>query len=231
MRLRGKFPGNPPQHRWRVGRRLLPLRTGRTAVGVAITGFVSLASVALAQDPSERPLSIHVGAGLGYTAAPGYAGESSGGGWNGEAFVLVAPRGIPVELRPTVFTYGRGTSGILLTDAPCPSTGCRVGVTPYFSGTERATGGSLDATVRLAHGLLVPYIVAGLGAVGVSRQNAEGLTVHSTGLAYDYGAGVRVTVGGMTLFGEAKFFATRASAEQFDGHSVHMIPLTVGLTF
>jgi hypothetical protein len=206
----------------------------RVMVGVAtvgIIGFSLRATVALVQ------VSIRPGVGAGYTAAPGYAGESPGGDWNGEAFILLGLGGIPLELRPTVFTYGRGTGARLgVLDCPCVSSGCTGGCGPGYyidgSGRERATGGMLDATFRLSSGLLAPYLIGGLGVVDVSRQAApHGTTVHRVGTGYEFGGGARLAVGPLMVFGEAKFFGTDASADQFAGHSVHMIPLTVGIAF
>jgi hypothetical protein len=210
----------------------LPRRlwTARGLAAAVVIGCCSLTSVVHAQDVSERPLSIHVGVGAGYTSVPGYAGESSGGGWNGEAFVLVALRGLPVELHPTAFTYGRGATETVLAYAPCPVPGCTGGRT-LFSGSERASGGTLDAVLRLSQGPLVPYLVGGLGAVGVSRQTSNVGTLHDGGFAYEYGLGLRANVGRAALFAEAKYFGTKASVDPLDGHSVHMIPVTFGFMF
>jgi len=122
---------------------------------VAIIGFSGLATVAHAQVLPEGPLSIRLGVGAGYTAAPSYPGESPGGGWNGEAFVLLGLRGVPVELRPTAFSYGRGTGPVVYYSCPNPSGLC--GNLNSGSGVERATGGGLDASIRFAHGPVVPY--------------------------------------------------------------------------
>ncbi len=35
--------------------------------------------------------------------------------------------------------------------------------------------------------------------------------------------------GPVQLFGEAKFFATSATADRFGGNAVHMLPLTIGM--
>jgi hypothetical protein len=202
-----------------------------SAAAVVIGGSPSLATVARAQSLGNQQLSVRLGIGGGYTAAPNYPFEGSGGDWNGEVFILLAPRGIPLELRPTFFSYGRGTGeGTVELSCPCPSSGpCNCG-RAYLSasGPERATGGSLDVLVPLARSGFVPYLVGGLAAAGVSRQPTPSATMHSGGVGYEIGAGARMTVGPIMLFGEMKFFDTNASADQFFGHPVHMVPLTFG---
>jgi hypothetical protein len=113
------------------------------------------------------------------------------------------------------------------------------------SGPERATGGLLDVLVRLTNGPFIPYVLGGPGVAYVTRQvTPQGSTVHGTGLGYELGAGGRIAVGPLVLFGEAKFFAANGPGVQFGEvqitphkevpgtvHSVHMVPLTVGITF
>ena len=103
-------------------------------------------------------------------------------------------------------------------------------ITPSSSGSgpERATGGSLDVLVPLARGGFVPYLVGGLAVVGVTRQASSFATMHSDGVGYQFGAGGRISIGPVMLFGELKYFGTNASANQFFGHPVHMVPLTIG---
>ena len=187
---------------------------------VAVALLVSLTAVAYAQ-------SIRVGVGGGYTAAPSNADESTVGAWNAEAFLLLGLPVIPLELRPTVFTYGRGVNPQIV-GIECPVSTCPSGYASN-SGPERATGGALDAILRIGHGPFVPYLVGGPTAVLVSRQDApQTATVHDGGLGYEVGAGARLAIGPMMIFGEAKYFATSATADHFAGNSVHMVPLTVG---
>jgi hypothetical protein len=195
----------------------------RTAAGIAFAGIVTAATVARAQ------LSIHPGVGGGYTAAPSYTGESPGGDWNAEGFLLLGVRGVPLELRPSLFSYGRGTGGAVVYCSPNGHCGTTYG---NASGPERATGGSLDAVVPLGSGIVVPYLIGGPAAVAVSRQasTASSSTLHSSGVGYELGAGARGGLGRMTIFGEVKFFGTNASADQFNGHGVHMVPFTLGVT-
>ena len=129
-----------------------------------------------------------------------------------------------------MFTYGRGSAERTQVFSDCRAPGCLEGGA-IFSGSERASGGSLDALVRLAHGPLVPYLVGGLGAAYVSGQAPNAATLHATGFAYEYGAGLRTHIGRAALFAEAKFFGTKAAAEQSTGHPLHLIPVTLGFMF
>jgi hypothetical protein len=242
LKLRVRLTDVPGPQGVRRSPWFLRLPVKRSIAGVAIAGLWSLATAAGAQGSFERPGSIHVGLGGGYTGAPNYPGESPGGDWNGEAILFVSLRGIPVDLRLSGFTYGRGTDGTLVAvDCPCavgaPRCYCGSG---YIngSGPERATGGALDAVIRLSRGPIVPYLVGGPAGVTVSRATGSSgtlpptpSTVHRNGLGYECGAGARGAVGRIAVFGEVKFFGTSASAEQVTGHSVHMVPLTVGITF
>ncbi len=196
------------------------MRVRFTAPAVAVALLVSLTAAVHAQ-------SIRVGVGGGYTAAPSNADESTVGDWNAEVFLLVGVPVIPLELRPTLFTYGRGTNtNVVFTT--CPGITCPPSYASN-SGPERATGGALDAIVRLGNGPFVPYLVGGPAAVVVSRQDTpQTPTAHDSGLGYEVGAGARIAIGPLMIFGEAKYFATSATANRFAGHSVHMIPLTVG---
>ena len=207
----------------------LGVRRFAACVAIALLFMVPPPPNAGAQQLGNSPLSVRFGIGVGYTAAPAYPEESPGGDWNGVAFGLVGFRGIPIELRPSVFTYGRGTRSRLVPSWTCitfPGAQCYT----YSSGRERATGGSIDAIVRLTSWPIVPYLVGGLGGVGVSRGYVPRLTRHSSGLAYEGGAGARMPIGRFMLFAEAKFFTTRAAAGMFDGYSMHMVPVTVGFT-
>jgi hypothetical protein len=194
-------------------------RVASPAFAVAL--LVSLTAAGRAQ-------SIRFGVGGGYTAAPSNADESSTGAWNAEAFLLLGLPVVPLDLRPTLFSYGRGTNtNLVVTNCPaiintCPPT--------YASnGPERATGGAIDAIVRLGRGPFVPYLVGGPTAVVVSRHvELQSPTAHDTGLGYEVGAGARLAIGPLMIFGEAKYFGTSATADRFSGHSVHMIPVTVG---
>jgi hypothetical protein len=194
-----------------------------SAITLIIAGWLMLATRATAQDP----LSVHAGLGGGYTVGPGLGGEAPGGGWNAVAFLTAALDKLPLELRPMVFAYGRGTTPRPVS-VPCPLGGCPF---QYYSGTERVVGGSLDVLVDFASGLVVPYLVGGLGPVAVTRRGTPLGIVHSAGPGYDVGAGVRWRVGSVQLFGEGKFFTTNATADRFGGNAVHMLPLTVGIVF
>ncbi len=214
-----------------MARRNVRFAVRSSVAAIMIGGFLSLTAVAHAQVLGNQQLSVRLGIGGGYTAAPNYPFEGSGGDWNGEVFILLAPRVIPLELRPTFFSYGRGTGEqTVVFTCPCALGGpCNCG-SGYLSGSgpERATGGSLDVLVPLARSGFVPYLVGGLGVVGVARQMSSIATMHSDGVGYEFGAGARISVGLVMLFSEAKYFGTNASANQFYGHPVHMVPLTIG---
>jgi len=214
-----------------MARRHVRLALTSSVAAVLLGALPSGATVARAQVLGNRQLPVRLGIGGGYTVAPNYPFEGSGGDWNGAVFILLAPRGIPLELRPTFFSYGRGTGQATVVGlCPCPERGpCNCG-SAYLSGSgpERATGGSLDVLVPLARSRFVPYLIGGLAAVGVNRQPTPSATMHSDGVGYDLGVGARTSVGPIMLFGELKFFGTDASADQFSGHPVHMVPLTVG---
>jgi hypothetical protein len=192
-------------------------------ITLMITGWLMLITPAIAQGQ----LSVRPGLGGGYTVGPGFSGESPGGGWNADAFVLVGLGPVPLELRPTLFAYGSGTRPREF-EAPCPLGGCPF---EYYSGTERVLGGSLDALVDFPVGPILPYLVGGVGPVAVTRQGTSLGIAHSAGLGYDVGAGARWGVGAVQLFGEAKFFTTNATADRFNGSAVRMFPLTVGIVF
>ena len=171
--------------------------------------------------------SMRLGFGGGYTAAPGNADESTVGAWNAEAFLLIGAPVIPLSIRPTLFSYGRGpnTNPIVF---DCPGISCPT--TSYATaGPERATGGALDFILNLGSGPIAPYLIGGPAAVIVSRQlTPVSTTWHDKGLGYEAGVGARVALGPLMIFGEAKYFGTSATANRFSGHSVHMIPLSVG---
>ena len=193
-----------------------------TTVAVAVVMLVSLTSIARAQ-------LTHLGFGGGYTAAPNNADESTVGAWNAEAFLLIGAPVIPLGIRPTLFSYGRGTNTNQIPLA-CPGITCPP--TYATAGPERATGGALDFILHLGSGPIAPYLIGGPAAVIVSRQlTPSSTTWHNKGLGYEVGAGAQVSVGPLTVFGEAKYFGTSATASRFSNHSVHMIPLTVGFAF
>jgi len=182
-----------------------------TTVAAAVVMLVSLTSIARAQ-------LTHLGFGGGYTAAPNNADESTVGAWNAEAFLLIGAPVIPLGIRPTLFSYGRGTNA----NAAYGS----------VVGPERATGGAFDFVLHLGSGPIAPYLIGGPAAVIVSRQlTPSSTTWHNKGLGYEVGAGAQVSLGPLMLFGEAKYFGTSATASRFSNHSVHMIPLTVGFAF
>ena len=202
---------------------------------IAMAAVLTIPIVAQAQGQAAFPPPVKVGGGIGagYAVAPGFWGEPVGGDWSGKAFVTLAFRGLPVELRPTFFSYGRGTGeqlsgGICLFPGPSSCS-----LPSYWSGygPERVTGGSLDAVIRLRGGPVVPYLVGGPGLVSVTRKSMYNTTVHGVGFGYSGGVGARLVIGPVSLFSEGQFFTTDASARQFYGHHTHMIPITAGVAF
>ena len=102
------------------------LKGGEHARRVASPAFAVALLVSLTA--AGRAQSIRFGVGGGYTAAPSNANESSTGAWNAEAFLLLGLPVVPLDLRPTLFSYGRGTNtNLVVTNCPaiintCPPT-------------------------------------------------------------------------------------------------------------
>jgi hypothetical protein len=92
--------------------------------------------------------------------------------------------------------------------------------------------GDLDvaaATVNVGYDLLplpvaAVYAVGGAGYYWTKRSDADAARVRSTG--WNAGAGLRLSLGGLRLFGEARYHAVRT-----DEGGTHFMPFTVGVIF
>ena len=68
------------------------------------------------------------------------------------------------------------------------------------------------------------YVVGGAGYYWTRWNGADAARIRDTG--WNAGAGIRISLGSVQLFGEARYHSIRT-----DGGDVHVVPLTVGFIF
>jgi opacity protein-like surface antigen len=150
----------------------------------------------------------------------------------------------PISDLSNSFNTGYNILASLGAHIPASPIGVRVdGMFNQLPGKSEPNTPSFNAQVWTANANIVaslipgapvtPYLIAGLGYYNTSyRINASGSTVFASGNVHDNdfglngGAGVRVGLGGIGLFAEARYHNIFTS-----GTHIQMIPITAGVRF
>lgn len=106
------------------------------------------------------------------------------------------------------------------------------GIYQKFDGDGASTdvvGGGVNLLLDLPLVVIKPYLLAGVGYYDVSSEiEIAGNTVEgsSSDFGFTGGAGLRVALGRLGVFGEARVLSIRGEDE-----SINTIPLVIGVTF
>ena len=93
-----------------------------------------------------------------------------------------------------------------------------------FSGSTKLSGGTANAVYRIG-APMVPVKLYVLGGLGYYKVDL-GAGASESKVAFDGGTGLRLGLGPMNVFGEARFISVRTS-----GSPLNFFPVTVGLSF
>jgi hypothetical protein len=96
-----------------------------------------------------------------------------------------------------------------------------------YTASSNIISGTANATV----GLGLPYVIAGLGYYRMKSElkGATPLTDTQSSLGYNVGAGVRIPLGMMTTFVEARYH--KMAGDKAKGADASFIPITFGIQF
>jgi opacity protein-like surface antigen len=196
------------------------------AITTAALGLVLCASTAAAQLPraaqSTRPIRFGIGGGMSVPT-----GDFKGAfenGWNGQAFVQLTPRTLPVSLR-LVATYNRF-------DFKHAALSTGVDTDDSYS---QVAGGLANLTYHIPLGAVSPYISAGLGALNVKTASlsadGEDASASKTEFAVNGGAGLALHLFGADAFVEARLANVYTDKGVIDSKSIRYVPVTFGIIF
>jgi opacity protein-like surface antigen len=196
------------------------------AITAAALGLALCASTAAAQYPRQALQStrtVRFGIGGGLSVPTGDFEKAFDNGWNGQAFVQLAPRLLPVSLRLTA-TFNR---------FDFKSSDVSVGGSE-LDGYSQVAGGLANLTYTLPLGPVSPYISAGLGALNIKNHfdtSGGDETSSSTRFAVNGGAGLALRVMGADAFIEARLANVYTDKGVIDTRSIRYVPVTFGIVF
>jgi opacity protein-like surface antigen len=186
----------------------------------------TLCAVALLVVCSAVPAAAQkIGLGVG-TLVP--QGDLADGAKSGFSAIASFEMGGRIALRAEALWANSSLNGAIITapdGTPVPS-GANV------SGDVKVIGGLASLVLHLGVGPIQPYILAGAGYYNRSgSQNApsaaaefQHLSLNASKLGYHAGAGIKVTLLGISVFGEARYHSVNT-----DDAKTNFIPIIVGL--
>jgi opacity protein-like surface antigen len=196
------------------------------AITTAALGLALCASTATAQYPQQALQStrtVRFGIGGGMSVPTGDFEKAFDNGWNGQAFVQLAPRLLPVSVRLTA----------MFNRFDFKSSDVSVGGTE-LDGYSQVAGGLANLTYAFPLGPVSPYLSAGLGALNVKSYFDTGSgdeTSSSTRFAVNGGAGLALHIMGADAFLEARVANVYTDKGVIDTKSIRYIPVTFGIIF
>ena len=196
------------------------MRVLRTAL---LTALVATATTAQAQ---KLDLSL----GVGTLIPQGTLAENAKSGFSGIAG-LGLPLGERFSLRLEALWANSDLDGALIKRSP---DGVEVPDDAEISGDVRLVGGLASLTIDLASTGLRPYLLGGAGYYqrSVSQNATDALEQISrldrdeSVLGFHGGIGLRTSLLGVTVFGEARYHTVNT-----DGGKTNFAPLVIGLRF
>ena len=173
------------------------MRTSIRAAAIAAT------ALALAALPARAQISLGL---MGGAALPtSHLADSHDTGYHVQAYLGFGVPLVPLKARVEGLHAsfpGRSLTGVVPPDV-------------------RATGASVSLVYDLPVPVVTPYALGGVGYYGT-----EVADVSRSNMGWNAGAGVRLRLGGVGVFAEARYFAMNTGARDLT-----FAPLTVGLMF
>lgn len=174
-----------------------------TYIAAAIAISLSLAGAAVSAG-AQSPLSLGVGAGV--TMPRDDLGARTDRGYHGMVTLRLGVPLVPIHLRGDVM-HGRLDGA------------------PGGTGDLQVTSASLSVGYDvLPLAVVSVYAIAGAGYYWTKLDNPGGDRERHGG--WNAGAGVRLSLGSLQLFGEARYHAINV-----ESGDAHMVPVTVGIMF
>ena len=198
---------------------------GLACVTFAVTTTL-VAGAAFAQMPStESSHLLSVGLGGGVSVPVSDAKDAFKNGFNGQGFVKLNLRGLPVTPRLD-FTYQKFD----LKSAKIANAGTG---TALPTGTGTVLAGVANLQIPLLRGPVEPYIVAGLGAYNVKTEvdNATNNPGSKTQFGVNGGAGLLVRLGVISLYAEGRVDNVYTQKGVIDSKQIQVVPVSFGLIY
>ena len=200
-------------------------------VGPALAALAAIALVASTSSAqmngmpgNMHPRMIHVGIGGGLSVPTSDAKDVLKNGWNGQAWVSVAPPMLPVSFRAA---FDMQKSDIKTTSSVPASQPALTG------GTNQVLAGLANVRVNLLRGSFEPYVTAGLGGYNVKTDpNDATLGSNSTTrFGINGGAGLCVQVRQIQLYVEGRVDNVYTERGVIDAKTIQLVPVTFGISY
>ena len=202
------------------------LRASSAAVAAVLAAAIALPATAAAQAPG---IGIGIAAGQNIPAADYGDAAETGLVLNGFVELRTASA---LGLRASLFWSRsdidnpliREQDGVTLPD----------GSDYDVRGDVDLVGASADVTLGASSGVIRPYVVGGLGVyrrrvsqdVDGAIAEFQSLRRSETDVGYNGGVGVRLALGGLAAFAEARYYSVATTPER-----TNFVPITVGIAF
>jgi opacity protein-like surface antigen len=197
----------------------------RNVLAVAAALTVAGASAAQAQVgvPMVRPFSFGLSAGASIpTGAFSKETDSNFGanaGFNVTGVLGFRPIVLPVEFRGELMYNRMGVKN----------------VPDGIDASETVLGGSVNVLHAFSRKALVsPYVIGGVGYMqskGSFSSSGTDVTVKSSGIALNGGAGIRLPLAGLSTFVEARYHYVMSEDKDKGMANATFIPVSFGITF
>ena len=200
----------------------------RTSVAT-LAALVLVAGAASAQLGTLTHRMVHFGIGGGVSVPTSDAGNVLEDGINGQAWVSVTPRWVPVTLR-AAFDIQRNQLGKITTQT---TSGTTTTTQTFSGGTNQVLAGLANVRMDLLHGGIQPYLTLGLGGYNV-KTDPDGVNAPSSSATHfgvNGGAGLALRTGPIHIFVEGRVDNVYTEKGLIDTKTVQLIPVTLGISF
>ncbi len=187
-------------------------------IGAAVSAAAAWGQVA----PVESTHRISVGLGGGVSVPVSDAKDAFKTGFNGQGFVKLNLGALPIAPRLDFTFQSFDLKGAKLA-------GAGTGTTP--SGTGSVLAGVANVQIALMHGIIQPYLVAGIGAYNVRAKIDNQGTDSKTEFGVNGGAGAAVRLGVVSVYAEGRVDNVFTNNGVIDSSSIQVVPVTFGVVY
>ncbi len=202
-------------------------RSAVSAVLLLATTMLAASAAEAQYSPVESDRMVSVGLGGGVSVPVSDAKDAFKTGFNGQGFVKLNLRMLPVRPRLD-FTFQRfDLKGAKIAGT---STGA-AGSASAVAGTGTVLAGVANVQVPLLRGRLEPYLVAGLGAYSVNADVDNVGSKSKTQFGINGGAGATLRLGVVSVYAEGRVDNVFSNNGVIDAKSVQVVPVTFGVVY
>jgi opacity protein-like surface antigen len=172
---------------------------------------------------------IHFGVGGGASVPVSHAKDALKNGYNGQAWVSLTPRGVPVTVR-AAFDFQRHE---LEDVAVTPGFGPSVPTAAIDGGTNQVLAGLANLRFDLRMGAVEPYVTIGLGGYNLKTDpsGAGAAGSSATRFGVNGGAGLAVRISQIHLYLEGRVDNVYTEKGTADKGTLQLVPVTFGISY